>query len=446
MVDDSRRDVLKLAGATLGGIAMGTTVTAAASTDRFFLEAKKTSASDLEAGGLSIVHDLSQVGFYVVEGAKGDVKGVGGKFAPDIEVSFDGGVKKVDASVDAESATDEPFYGLQWDKQAQDIPTAHETTRGEGTTVAIIDSGVDAAHPDLAHAVNEELSQDFTGDGYGAAGPYGGYHGTHVAGIVAANDQNESGVVGTAPGTEIVDCRVFSPSALASFADILAAVAYSADIGADAANLSLGAYPLPRQGQGSFYGKVVNKVMTYANSQGTLLTISTGNDGADLQHDKNVISLPNEGAQACGVSATGPVGFGWGDAGLEEAADSPANYTNYGTNAVTVSAPGGDYDPDAAANGTPGWYYDLVPNTVSIPAFDDDGSYLGAERTYSWVAGTSMAAPQVAGAVALAKSEAPDLSANQVESLLKRTAVDGTGGKEYHGSGFINPVGALDEL
>ena len=84
-----------------------------------------------------------------------------------------------------------------------------------------------------------------TGDGFGAASAAGGYHGTHVGGIVGASD-NGAGVIGTVPATELVDCRVFSPSSLASFGDILAAVVYSAEIGADAANLSLGAYPIPR--------------------------------------------------------------------------------------------------------------------------------------------------------------------------------------------------------
>jgi subtilisin family serine protease len=447
MADKSRREVLKFSGAALGGIAVGSTVTVAERTDRFIVETKgKTDAADLSKRGLDVVHDLSQLGFVVVEGAEKDAKRAKGKYAPDMVISLDLPTDRVDVDADDQSATDEPFYGFQWDKQVQGIPEAHETTRGEGARVAIIDSGVSAGHPDLAHAVNEDLSANFTGDGQGAANAAGGYHGTHVAGIVAANDRNEAGVVGTAPGAEIVDCRVFSATSNAAFGDILAAVAYSADIGCDVANLSLGAYPVSRKGNGKFYGKMLNSTMTYANSKGTLLTISTGNDGADLQHDGPVYALPVEGAQGCGVAATGPIGFNWGDDGLEEPADSPASYTNYGTNAVTVSAPGGDSDPEAAANGVPGWYYDLVLSTIAEPQYDADGDLVGESYTYSWVAGTSMAAPQVAGAAALVKSEAPEMNANQVESLLKRTATEGTGGKEYHGSGFLNPVGALDEL
>jgi subtilisin family serine protease len=193
--------------------------------------------------------------------------------------------------------------------------------------------------------------------------------------------------------------------------------------------------------------------MTYANKEGTALVVAAGNDSADLQHDKSVISLPNEGAQAISVSATGPIGFGWGEEGLEEPFVSPAFYTNYGTNAITIGAPGGDADLDAIGTEVP-WNYDLVLNTTADVEFeeedvDGDGEeepvdYLGAEPTYGWKAGTSMAAPQVAGAVALVKSVAPDLNANQVESLLKRTAEVPDGyEKTYYGSGFVDPLEAV---
>jgi subtilisin family serine protease len=450
MLDRPRREVMQFGGALLGGVAVGSTVTAAESSDRYLLEATNRSASDVEADGLEVVFDLSDAGYFVVEGAERNLERTKGKYAPDVELSFEGAAEHVDASPEATSAADEPYYGLQWDKQAQDVPAAHEVTRGEGTSVAIIDSGVDAAHPDLAHAVNEALSRNFTGDGLGSANAAGGDHGTHVAGTVAANDRNEAGVVGTAPGAELVDCRVFSPTGGASFGVIVAAVAYSAVIGVDVANLSLGAYPIPRQGLGSFYGKVLNRVMTYANSQGTLLTLSAGNARADLRTDKNFISLPNEGAQGLSVAATGTIGFGssFDVDDVQDPADSPARYTNYGTNDIVLSAPGGDYDLslDATVGGLPAWAYDLVLSTVSTPVFDGDGNYAGSEPGYAWKAGTSMAAPQVAGAAALVKSEAPGLNANQIKSLLKRTASDAPGAKAYHGSGFVNVTGALEKL
>ena len=441
MVDYTRRSFLKISGTALGGIAVGSTVTAATATERFLLDSNRTSTAEVESAGLEVVHDLSEVNLLVVEGAESDVESVGVDYAPDTIYSLDLPLEaQAPITADEADATDEPFYSLQWDKQAQNVSDVHEITRGEGSRVAIIDSGVAAGHPDLRHAVNEELSRNFTSDDYGAGGPYGGYHGTHVGGIVASSDQNDEGVVGTAPGTEIVDCRVFSPDELASFADIVAAIVYSASIGCDAANMSIGAYPVSRKAIGSFYGKTLNRVTTYANSQGTLLVASAGNDGADLQHDGGVISLPNEAANVMTVSATGPIGFAWGDDGLEEPAHAPANYTNYGTNEIDIGAPGGNYDPSFPA----GWFYDLVYNAVAEPTYDDDGNYVGATYEYGWVAGTSMAAPQVAGAAALVASQNPDYNANQVRQALKNSAdTVEEYDKTYYGAGFLNPYAAL---
>jgi subtilisin family serine protease len=449
MSDHTRRRFLKLSGGALGGVFAGSTVVAAERTDRFIVETRgQRTPRDLD-----VVHEMPGVEFVVVKGNESDVKrskAVRG-YVPDVEVRLDDpDVNAKAPTADEASPGDEPFYPLQWDKRSQNVPDAHEVTQGEGTRVTIIDTGVAEGHPDLE--VNEDLSRNFTGDGFGSANPAGGYHGTHVGGIVGAMDNGE-GVVGTAPETELVDCRVFSPSSLASFADVLAAVVYSANIDADAANLSLGAYPIPRQGLGSFYGKALNSTMTYANKEGTLLSIAAGNDAADLQHDRNLISLPNEGAQAVSVSATGPIGFMWGEAGQEEPFESPAFYTNYGTNAVTVAAPGGDADLDAIGTGVP-WYLDLVYNTLATPKFryedvDDDGEeepveYLGATYAYGWLAGTSMAAPQVAGAAALVKAENPEYNADQVESVLKRTATVPEGyEKAYYGAGVIDPAAAV---
>lgn len=443
MSRQTRRTFLKTSGAVVGGIAVGTTVTAAERTDRFIVSTE--GGADLS--DLTVVHELEGVDYAVVEGTETAVNQSVSDYAPDVEIQLDDpDVNREAPTVEDASVNDEPFYGLQWDKQALDLPEAHETTKGEGTRVTVIDTGVAAGHPDLT--VNERLSRNFTGDGLGAANPAGGYHGTHVGGIVAAQTDNEAGVAGTAPETDLVDCRVFSPNSLASFGDVLAAVVYSANIDADAANLSLGAYPIPRQAIGRFYGQVLNRVMTYANSQGTLLCIAAGNDSADLQHDKNFISLPNEGAQGLSISATGPIGYLWGDEGLEAPPSSPAFYTNYGTNAVDLGAPGGDADLDAIGTGVK-WYFDLVFNTIAIPSYetDDDGTVTGlagVEYTYGWVAGTSMAAPQVSGAAALVKSANPDYDANEVESALERAADVPEGyDKTYYGSGFLNVVDAL---
>ncbi|WP_276273712.1 S8 family peptidase [Haloarcula litorea] len=443
MSQHTRRTFLTTTGTVLGGIAVGSTVTAATRTERFIVRTRERRTPS----AVEVVHEMPGVDVAVVRGSESAVAESAAveAYAPDVEVDVDLPAPSDAApTVEETSVGDEPGYGLQWDKQDLDVADAHRVTEGEGSRVTVIDTGVAAGHPDLT--VNEELSRNFTGDGFGAATPAGGYHGTHVAGIVGASDDG-GGVIGTAPATELVDCRVFSPASSASFGDILAAVVYSAAIGADAANLSLGAYPVPRRGFGSFYGKVLNSVMTYANSRGTLLVAAAGNDGADLQHDGNVVSLPNEGAQGFSVAATGPIGFGW-DAADESPPQSPAFYTNYGTNAVDLAAPGGDAHLGAIGSGVP-YYLDLVFNTIAEPIYetDEDGDVTGiddVEYTYSWLAGTSMAAPQVAGAVALLRSEYPDLNANQVASRLRRVAEVPDGyDKSYYGAGYLNVVDAL---
>ncbi len=428
----------------IGGIAAGSTVAAAERTDRFVVDTSGASRRNGGRGDYEVIHDLSAVDLAVVEGRASAVKRDFRSFEPDLELRLDD--PDANDAVPAGGATDEPLYDLQWDKQVQRIPEVHEITRGEGTRVSIIDSGVAAGHPDLERAVNLDLSRDFTGDGYDAGGPFAGYHGTHVAGIVAADDRNGAGVVGTAPGAEIVDCRVFSREGGATFGDVLAAIVYSAEIDCDVANMSLGAYPLPRRELGSFYGKALNRTTTYANREGTLLVVAAGNDAADLQHDKNLVSLPNEAAQALSVSATGPIGFEWDAAAAgadEEPAHSPAFYTNYGTNAIDLAAPGGDAYLDAIGSELP-WYLDLVLSTVAEAEFDDDGTVARVAYDYSWAAGTSMAAPQVAGAAALVKSVNPGYNANQVESALERAAEVPAGyDKAYYGSGFVDPLAAV---
>lgn len=466
----TRRSVLKVGGSVLGGIALGSTVTVAESADRYLVDVRRVDTADAREAGLEIVHDLSAIDMLVVRGIESDVESLNADYAPDTRYALNQPLdNRTPITVEESDTTNEPLYSFQWGKQAQNIPDAHDVTRGEETRVTVIDTGVAAGHPDLQHAVNEDLSRNFTDDDYGAGGPYGGYHGTHVTGIIAANDRNEEGVTGSSPATEVVDCRVFSPGELAAFADIIAAIVYSANIGADAANMSIGAYPVSREGLGQFYGRVLNRATSYANQQGTLLVAAAGNASADLQHDGRIcgdfdddgeeeclpaISLPNEAANTMSISATGPVGFMWdadGDSNTSdfvEPPESPAFYTNYGTNAIDIGAPGGDvhlpsYQADPNADNIP-WYLDLVLSTVSEPVFDDDGNYVKAEHSYGWAAGTSMAAPQVTEAAALVKSQNLRYTPNQVRATLERTAdtVDEYD-KTYYGSGFLNPADAV---
>jgi subtilisin family serine protease len=241
-------------------------------------------------------------------------------------------------------------------------------------------------------------------------------------------------VVGVTPESEIVDLRLFEQLGEgASFADILAAIVYSVNVGCGVADLSLGAYPVPRKGLGEFSGGVLNSAMTFANKKGTLLVVAAGNDTANLQKDKNLISLPNEGAQAVSVAATSSIGFLSSD--FQNPGFAHTSYTNYGTNAVTVAAPGGGM-PEAG--GVPDLMYSAIPQRTANAVFGE-----GAPP-YAYLAGTPMAAPQVAGAAALVKSANLNYNANQAEAALKKAADVPDGyDKAFYGAGFLNVVDAL---
>ena len=359
MPHTTRRTFLKVSGAALGGIAVGTQVTAAERTDRFIVETKGGAIPQ----GVEVIHEMPGVDVAIVEGSSSALEQSRSvkDYAPDIEIKFEEPAVNDEVPAFQESDYEGPGDFLQWDKADLNVSEAFEITEGEGTRVSVIDSGILETHPDVAGPLNTDLSMNFTGDG-GDYNPVGSDHGTHVGGIIAADNGGGFGVNGTAPKTDLVACRVFS-GPFATFGDILAAIVYSVNIDSDVANLSLGAYPVPRQAQGQFYGGVLNRVMTYANKEGMLLAIAAGNDSADLQHDKYFISLPNEGAQAVSVSATGPIGYGWGESGTESPPESPAIYTNFGTNAITLGAPGGDADLSAIGSSAP-WYYDLVFNAA----------------------------------------------------------------------------------
>ena len=455
----------------LGGLAFPTaTVSAKSAEKRYIVDLKDAESGALD--GLTVVHDLSQIDIAVVEGDASAVKGT--RHSKDVELRYEA-EKEYDEDEDDEReyGKDDPEDGLparfqmQWDKHAQELLEVHEETRGEGTRVAVIDSGAIRDHPDLAGPLNTELSKSFTGDG-GDFTPFINDHGTHVSGIIAADGANEKGVLGTAPETDLLALRVFT-GPFAFFGDIIAAMVYSADVGSDVANMSLGAYPLPKDADTATLRDSIERASGYADEKGTLMVAAAGNDGVNLDADGDVISLPNEADNVMSISATGPIGYRWddgtgdrkGDAedyhegddrddeeqenddfdepleALRESTSTPAIYTNYGRDAVDVSAPGGNY-VETPPEGSD-WQYDMVLSTVF--EFADDGSMAPA---YGWKAGTSMAAPQVAAAAALVKSRNPDATPGLVRRHLVATAKE-LDQPSYHGEGHLDLEEAVEE-
>ncbi|WP_435359766.1 S8 family peptidase [Haloarchaeobius sp. DFWS5] len=470
----TRRGVLAGTATAAATIALGgRTVQAAPSTDRYLVDLR---SDDVSLDGLELTHRLDEIGVAVVRGSEEAVAGL--RYSRDVALSVS--PPEIERGCDDDDDHDgasEPLYYLQWDKGAQAVPGVHPEVAGRGTNVAVIDSGVYDDHPDLAHAIDSDLSRNFTGDG-GDYRPNGaGDHGTHVAGIVAANAGNDRGVLGTAPETDIVACRVFSAGGGATFGDIIAAMVYAAAVGCDVANMSLGAYPVPLSDpETRLLIDVIERAASFANEEGTLIVASAGNAGENLDDDGDVISLPNEAANVMSISATGPIGFRWSeedDGGDDEDGDdsesetrdgdaergdddddadrpemkdaleatrepprTPAFYTNYGTDAVDVSAPGGNADRDAMGTDA-NWQYDLVLSTA-FTVEDDD-----VTPGYGWKAGTSMASPQVAAVAALVRGIAPQASATEVRHLIEQTARD-VSPADYRGEGHLDTTAAVE--
>jgi lantibiotic leader peptide-processing serine protease len=281
------------------------------------------------------------------------------------------------------------------------------------------------------------------------AGPF--WHGTHVAGIIAAVDNvgnTNSGVIGIAPRATIVGVKVLHGGS-GSFGWVIQGILYASTPlaqgggGADIINMSLGAvFPKNDAGAGQLVA-AMNKAVNYANRTGVLVVSAAGNDGLDLDHSGNYISVPAQSGAGVAVSATGPVGFAYGAMDF----DRPSSYTNYGTSAINVAAPGGNdvlYDPTPTAPlctqpttvgsiTRPCWVFDLVLST--------------SRAGYTWAEGTSMAAPAASAVAAIIKQQNPGISLGALKTALQNSATDAgkKGADPFYGKGWVNALRACQQ-
>jgi subtilisin family serine protease len=427
----------------VAGLAATATITGTASAadgrTQYIIGANGNGVADaVTDAGFEVRHELADGDVLVAVGpsdAAADIESVKGVKAanPDLTLELD------EPEIDAEAADETPpsegaaLTDLQWDKETTDVFEAHEYATGEGTRVAIVDTGIDLDHPDLGN-VNEELGQAFVAnDDVPEIGPDdSSYHGTHVAGTVGAT--GESGVVGTAPDTELIPVRVFPADGGATFGDILAGIDYAAEIGADAANFSLGIPGV--QQPGSELNKLKAEVQTVFQSavrRGTVITGSAGNDSGSLQGSG--FTLPNSVPAAFTVSATSP-------------ADTLSFYSNFGTSDIDIAAPGGYYETIPRTLGETGEPDDIpFPLNAVLSTWPTDLESSVDLPGYDFIAGTSMAAPQVAGLAALVRELEPNANASQVEQAIQKGAefANGKSDSEF-GAGVINALNTVERL
>jgi len=351
------------------------------------------------------------------------------------------------------SGDDDFFFDLQWGHDAVDAPEAWNAgARGAGVRVAILDTGFDLDHVDLAPNINLGLSMNFVaGETLSYALPDPFSHGSHVAGIVAAAD-NAFGTIGVAPEAELVLVKVLGDAGSGTFEDVISGIVYAANVDADIINMSLGlavnrhGFFDPETGEKLADANEVAELLvalgratTYAYQQGTTVIAAAGNDANDGDHNADLVFVPAASPHVISIAATGPLGWG-----LDPSTDLdvPAFYTNFGQSVIDFAAPGGNVDFDLLAAGTlctvtfvtvPCWVFDLVFST---------GSNLNpAIASYLWAAGTSMAAPHTAGVAAIIIGQnGGSMHPAQVEAALRASADDlgKPGNDDFYGAGRVN--------
>jgi subtilisin family serine protease len=316
----------------------------------------------------------------------------------------------------------------QWQLSALDAPAAWSRSTGAGVVVAVLDSGVDADHPDLAgHVLSGADFVDGTTDG--RTDPVG--HGTAVAGLIAGRADDSAGVEGIAPDAEILPVRVLdAQNKYADAATVAEGLRWAVDHGAGVVNVSLG---------GAIRSDTLAAAIGYAYAHDVVVVACTGNKAADEPTD---VWYPAREPGVVAVAGLAPID----PATPDPATPDPATPDPARPDSAT---PDSAADSPAAGSAAPGsgvtlWSGGLTgPYTVlTAPAVD----LLAAKPGGYWqVQGTSFAAPLVAGVAALIRARWPGMDAANVVNRLISTADDlGPAGRDpLYGYGEVDPVRAL---
>jgi subtilisin family serine protease len=255
-----------------------------------------------------------------------------------------------------------------------------EESTGNGFTVAIIDTGIQLDHPDLQG--NIVSGYDFVNDRENATDDHG--HGTHVAGIVAAL-QNQAGIVGSSHSAKLMPVKVLNSTGSGYVSDVAKGIYWATDNGARIINLSLGT---------TVDSSTLKGAIDYASRKGVLLAAAAGNESG-----------------------------------------SPCNYPAAYNEVVCVVATDNTNKLASFSN---------IGGELAAPGVSNYSTFLGS--TYRYLSGTSMASPHVAGSLAIVGEACPTCSATELRQVLRDTAID-LGEEGYDiifGYGLVDLVAAVD--
>ena len=378
------------------------------------------------------------------------------------------GVQYAEPNYLAKMFSNDTYYNNQWSlpntvwdnayNSSATLTSSFYTGSSTFVVIAVIDSGVDWQHPDLANVfwynVKESTYSDgIDNDGNGYIDDYYGYntlygqepptsptdteeaeyadrrpwdtvgHGTHVSGIAAAQIDNDEGIAGVSWVSQIMAIKVFSQYGGGEFFNIAAGLIYAADNGAKIINMSLGS---------SVGSQSLKEAIDYAVSKGCVVVVASGNES------ENEISYPAAYDNCIAVGAS-------------DRYNARVSFSNYGPQ-LDVVAPGGGastsdkiystYSVSTGAVNSDGsitWAY-----TVVVAIEDGMVKYFRCP-TYRYMQGTSMSAPFVSGLAALVISQNPTFTPKQVEERIESTCDDiNTPGRDfYSGWGRVNVYRAL---
>lgn len=299
---------------------------------------------------------------------------------------------------------DDPFFPVQWHLPEIGAPPTWDSSTGVGVTVAVVDGGVSSKGLDLSCRSFVAPFSSPTGEtGPNAAEPNpADNHGTHAAGVIAQCTNNGIGAAGVAPEASIMPVRVTDAGGSITSEYLAEGIIWAVDHGADIVNLSIGISGGCTTDWPTCGDAVVDDAIDRADTAGVIIVAAAGNDSRDL------VSYPANHPAVLAVGAT------------TETRDRAA-YSDYGS-ALSIMAPG-----------------DLIYQE----------SFTNADDPTTWgvvsESGTSFAAPQVAGVASLVLGANPALAADEVASILKRTALDlgAPGWDSMFGSGLVQADDAV---